>query len=366
MDCKSCGDTNQKGSKFCKTCGYLLGFSCPECKKEINPDSKFCILCGASISREELDSTSQVEPSESVTQHSTTSDVSGPKKSYWSLFGKIMLGFLVVFVVLLVIGIIAGEEESANHVEELSTQKLYRQYNPIDEDTDAYQGSSAPTPDPTPEGLNYFAQGEQYLWHDQDYVKAAKSFTEYINLNQNTAKLFMGYQRLGDSYHHLAEHLGHDKRIDSNIILGHFQQALQNYDKAIELNPENPDVYGQRGHVHRKLGQYQNAIKDYDKHIELDPSHPWPHHYKGMTYRDIGQFEVAIQNWERYIELRLIESADWIESEQSANAYTNIGLAYVELGQNQKAIEHFDKALTINPNYLGAIRGKGKAAANLN
>ena len=130
MDCKSCGDTNQKGSKFCKTCGYLLGFSCPECKKEINPDSKFCILCGASISREELDSTSQGEPSESVTQHSTTSDVSGPKKSYWSLFGKIMLGFLVVFVVLLVIGIIAGEEESANHVEELSTQKLYRQYNP--------------------------------------------------------------------------------------------------------------------------------------------------------------------------------------------------------------------------------------------
>ena len=118
MDCKSCGDTNQKGSKFCKTCGYLLGFSCPECKKEINPDSKFCILCGASISREELDSTSQVEPSESVTQHSTTSDVSGPKKSYWSLCGKIMLGFLVVYVVLLVIGIIAGEEESANHVEE--------------------------------------------------------------------------------------------------------------------------------------------------------------------------------------------------------------------------------------------------------
>ena len=176
----------------------------------------------------------------------------------------------------------------------------------------------------------------------------------------------MGYQRRGDSYHHLAEHLGHDKRIDSNIILGHFQQALQNYDKAIELNPENPNVYGQRGHVHRKLGQYQNAIKDYDKHIELDPSHPWPHHYKGMTYRDIGQFEVAIQNWERYIELRLIESADWIESEQSANAYTNIGLAYVELGQNQKAIEHFDKALTITPNYLGAIRGKEKAAANLN
>ena len=157
----------------------------------------------------------------------------------------------------------------------------------------------------------------------------------------------------------------HYERIDSNIILGHFQEALKDYDKAIELNTENPNVYGQRGHVHRLLGQYQDAIKDYDKHIELDASDPWPHHYKGMTYRDLEQYELAIQSWERYIELRLIESADWIESELAANAYTDIGLAHIELSQYQKAIEHFDKALAINQNYSGAIRGKEKATENL-
>tara|TARA_Y100000588_G_scaffold172972_1_gene186838 strand:- start:12545 stop:13606 length:1062 start_codon:yes stop_codon:yes gene_type:complete len=353
MDCKSCGDTNLKESKFCKKCGSSLVFSCSECKKQINPDSKFCIFCGASISLEGPDSTSQVESSESVTQHSTTANVSEPIKSGWALFGKIMLGFLVIFVVLLTIGIVVGEKESSHHVEELGTQKIARQNDPIAEDMDTSQESATPTTAPTstpygtPEGLNYYEQGEQYLWQDGKYGKAVESFTKYINLNPTDAK---GYEKRGNSYQELRR----------------YQEALKDYDKAIELNPENPDVYGQRGHVHRKSGQYQNAIKDYDKHIELDPSHPWPHHYKGMTYRDIGQFEVAIQNWERYIELRLIESADWIQSEQSANAYTNIGLAYVELGQNQKAIEHFDKALTINPNYLGAIRGKEKAAANLN
>ena len=75
----------------------------------------------------------------------------------------------------------------------------------------------------------------------------------------------------------------------------------------------------------------------------------------------LEQYEVAIQHWETYVGLRLIESADWIESEQAANTYTNIGLAYVELDQYQEAIAHFDKALAIDQTYPGAISGKEKA-----
>ena len=67
-------------------------------------------------------------------------------------------------------------------------------------------------------------------------------------------------------------------------------------------------------------------------------SYAWPYHYIGMTYREIEQYELAIQSWERYVELRLIESANWIESEQAADVYTNIGLVYIELGQYQKAM----------------------------
>ncbi len=70
---------------------------------------------------------------------------------------------------------------------------------------------------------------------------------------------------------------------------------------------------------------------------------------------------MAIQNWEAYVEVRLIRSANWSASEQASNAYTNIGLAYVELGQYQKAIDHFDKALAIDQAYSGAIRGKERA-----
>ena len=39
----------------------------------------------------------------------------------------------------------------------------------------------------------------------------------------------------------------------------------------------------------------------------------------------------------------------------------SIGLAYVELGQYQEAIDHFDKALAVDQAYPGAISGKEEA-----
>ena len=202
--------------------------------------------------------------------------------------------------------------------------------------------TATPVPTATPNGLNHFEQGEQYLWRDENYVKAVESFTEYINLNPNDAK---GYEKRGLSYQELRR----------------YQEALTDYDKAIELNTESSDVYGKRGHIYRDLGQYKEAIKDYDKWLKLDPETLWPYHYKGMAYHELGQYEVAVQNWETYVELRLIESTRWIESEQAVNAYTNIGLAYTELGQYQKAIEYFDKILDMYPNNEDVSRLKKEA-----
>lgn len=124
-------------------------------------------------------------------------------------------------------------------------------------------------------------------------------------------------------------------------------------------------MYEQRGHCYRLLDQHQEAIKGYVKVIELDSSKEWRHHYNGMTYSGLRQYRGALQTKKTYIGLRLIESANWIESEQVAYAYTNIGLACIEFSQYQKAIDRFDKALVINQNYTDANSGKEKATENL-
>ena len=45
----------------------------------------------------------------------------------------------------------------------------------------------------------------------------------------------------------------------------------------------------------------------------------------------------------------------------TTDAYTNIGLAYIELSKYKKAVEHFDEVLKIDKNDSRAITGKRKA-----
>ena len=59
---------------------------------------------------------------------------------------------------------------------------------------------------------------------------------------------------------------------DEYFKLGQYQQAIEEYDKAIKLNPNDAIGYKTRGNSYLALAQYQRAIEDYDKAIELDPN----------------------------------------------------------------------------------------------
>lgn len=49
------------------------------------------------------------------------------------------------------------------------------------------------------------------------------------------------------------------------------EQAIQDFDKAIAINPNFGVVYVCRGDAYSSLKQYEKALKDFDKAIELDP-----------------------------------------------------------------------------------------------
>lgn len=55
MNCNNCGESLNKGDKFCKVCGSLVtpDFSkCPECGESIKENDRFCRTCGHKIDRE--------------------------------------------------------------------------------------------------------------------------------------------------------------------------------------------------------------------------------------------------------------------------------------------------------------------------
>ena len=53
--------------------------------------------------------------------------------------------------------------------------------------------------------------------------------------------------------------------------LGQHQRAIEDYDKVIELDPNDAEAYNDRGSSYHRLGQSERAIEDYDEAIKLDP-----------------------------------------------------------------------------------------------
>lgn len=110
------------------------------------------------------------------------------------------------------------------------------------------------------------------------------------------------------------------------------------FDKAIELNPDNADAYFNRGDAYGEIGEYEKAIADYSKAIELKPSDASAYFNRGDAYGEIGEYGKAIVDYSKAIEL----------NPGDADTYYNRGLAYQEKGEVPKAVSDIEKCIGLS------------------
>ena len=68
---------------------------------------------------------------------------------------------------------------------------------------------------------------------------------------------------------------------NKNFASGKYKDAIEDYNKAIELNLQYAEAYNNRGVANFNLGKYKKAIKDYNKVIELNPQYAEAYNNRG-------------------------------------------------------------------------------------
>jgi tetratricopeptide (TPR) repeat protein len=61
-----------------------------------------------------------------------------------------------------------------------------------------------------------------------------------------------------------------------------YQEAIESFDKAIEINPKNANVWNIKGNSFYAIRKYQEAIDSYDKAIEINPNYAEAWYNKGI------------------------------------------------------------------------------------
>lgn len=141
------------------------------------------------------------------------------------------------------------------------------------------------------------------------------------------------------------------RRGDRAYDEGDFRKALNEYSKAIKLDPGNTAAYNNRGYVYDELEQYEKAIADYTKAIEINQSYATAYSNRGASYYELKQHESAVKDCIKAIELK----------PNNATFHNNLGTVYCELNQHDKAIEQYTKAIEIEPNDTDFYNNRGAA-----
>jgi tetratricopeptide (TPR) repeat protein len=181
----------------------------------------------------------------------------------------------------------------------------------------------------------YINRGIRYA-EGEEHEQAIKDFNKAVELNSEYA---VAYYNRGVSYTDLGKHT----------------QALKEYDKAIELNPRYSAAYSNRGNLYTKLRKHEKAMDDFDKAIKLNPKDEAAYVNRGNSYANLGQYEWAIKDYDKAIEL----------NPGLAQAYTNRGISQDEIGNHEQAIEDHTKSINLNPKYAAAYINRGSSYVNL-
>ncbi|MCU7858980.1 MAG: tetratricopeptide repeat protein [Candidatus Thiodiazotropha sp. (ex Lucinoma kastoroae)] len=82
---------------------------------------------------------------------------------------------------------------------------------------------------------------------------------------------------------------------------GEFKEAINLYDKAINVNPNDAYIYFNRGAAKLNLGDFDGAIADFTKTIELNPKLKSPaYKSRAMAKRMKGDEEGAKRDMKIY------------------------------------------------------------------
>lgn len=126
--------------------------------------------------------------------------------------------------------------------------------------------------------------------------------------------------------------------------IGDFPAAEGYWTQLIELLPDSPVAWSNRGNSRVSQNKLQEAIADYNHAIELAPNAPDPYLNRGTAYEGLGEWDQAIADYMRVLEIDPLD----------AMAYNNLGNAKAGQGKWVEAIAGYQKAIELAPNFAFA------------
>jgi len=211
-----------------------------------------------------------------------------------------------------------------------------------------------------PAALNWYEKGTDYL-HNGAYYQASKALTQAISLDDKfalaRARLAQAWTELDYTDRAKDELLAIDSitgraslsprdalyldAINATVIR-RFGDAAKAYGELVKLSPEFAPVYVDLGYAYENDGELDKALENYQKAIELNKrQYATAFLRTGIVYNRKGDIDKATANFDDAERLYHADS----NNEGLNEVYRQRGLLFKNKGRYEEAKKHFGQAL---------------------
>ena len=205
---------------------------------------------------------------------------------------------------------------------------------------------------------------------DKDYrgavtnlLKMHKANPDYLWTNFNLATCYNKLNLVDSALYFVELHIKHYPKDDDGYDLkgdiyygkGTYPAAVEQYSKAIKLNPSKEIFYEDRGDAFFYAEKFKESLKDFQKAVTLTkPSktskgNPYALDRIGDCYYQLMDFDKSIKSHQEALKI----------DPSYKYAYEGLSLSKVELADYQGAISDCKKALAIDSTFDNAISNMG-------
>jgi tetratricopeptide (TPR) repeat protein len=125
---------------------------------------------------------------------------------------------------------------------------------------------------------------------------------------------------------------------------GRWDEAIEHFEKAIAAKPENAKAHNNLGYAWMMRREYFEALEHFKDALRIKPDFAEAHYNSGLALHALGHLRSAIVEYKAAIEAK----PDYAE------AYCNLGLVHVLQGEPDEAAECYRIALKLKPDYREA------------
>ena len=214
----------------------------------------------------------------------------------------------------------------------------------------------------------YVRNGRRYARKKQ-YSKALENYNRAIRLNPKSSETRF-------------------ERAMLHEIQGREKEALEDYNKAIELNSRFSHAYNHRARLYVKQKKYHEALEDLKEVRKNDPTAELSCLLnEAAIYMRLEQYEEILDRLSKALALKppgpMLEEIYWTDgvaniklkkykealddfnqainlNPKEAALYVNRAAAYIGLDRSDDALKDLDKATDLNPKLVPAYLSKGK------